>query len=491
MPNFEAILKAPKKEALDEKWFARFEQASNFESFELLENDPAFAKEQREKFLKGEIAVPGSRYPKIIEDRPQGQTEEERKKDKTIYLSEKLAQLTALKQEIIKNEKNEPVKNLYRWRINEKIAEIKMLRATKAGDMWAFQRFSNFIYGQPDQAVYQYNLHELHQTITESKASEDGHIQQAAAELSAYLPSASGESLPANPQFEKPSEETVAAARKQTETEFSGLLANLPIDTTKEELDADDMVKVLQAALDKLNPQVEEEDRWTVVKNPAGIALNASQGERKMKVPTTKTWPVKDVLGLIVHELGTHVVRRMAGARCSLKLLAKGLDRYEGGEEGVAKMREELTKGEIEEFAGLEGHLPISLAMGLAGKPYNFRQVFEVMEKVFTLRELRDGKSIEKAKEKGTDLAYKRCLRTFRGTDGQGGHAFTKDIIYREGNMDVWYVLGKNPDELFRLSVGKYDPANKRHTEALDMIMALTQAAITDKDLEDKEPGNV
>jgi hypothetical protein len=59
------------------------------------------------------------------------------------------------------------------------------------------------------------------------------------------------------------------------------------------------------------------------------------------------------------------------------------------------------------------------------------------------------------------------------------GVCCTKDIVYREGNIGVWDVLGKNPQELVRLSVGKYDPANSRHVYMLEAL------GIADQDLAD------
>ncbi len=58
------------------------------------------------------------------------------------------------------------------------------------------------------------------------------------------------------------------------------------------------------------------------------------------------------------------------------------------------------------------------------------------------------------------------------------GVCLTKDIIYRQGNIAVCQLLGKNPEELLRFSVEKYDPANPRH------IWILDQLGITEKDLD-------
>jgi hypothetical protein len=69
-------------------------------------------------------------------------------------------------------------------------------------------------------------------------------------------------------------------------------------------------------------------------------------------------------------------------------------------------------------------------------------------------------------------------VRTFRGSDCKtAGACFTKDIIYREGNMGVWDLVKTNPEEMKQFNIGKYDPTNKRH------MWVLAKLGITDSDL--------
>lgn len=160
-------------------------------------------------------------------------------------------------------------------------------------------------------------------------------------------------------------------------------------------------------------------------------------------------------------------------------LLGLGLDRYEVGEEGIATLREQAIAGKVDDFAGLEGHLAISLARGLDGQPRNFRQVFASLEKYFIFKFLLDGKTLPDAKAQAQNSAWNRCVRTFRGTDcATAGGCFTKDIIYRQGNIGVWEVIRQTPAEMARFNLGKYDPANPRHLWILDRL------EITDEDLE-------
>lgn len=449
--NFESILSKPKKEPLDKQWFARFEKAGNLEAYSYFEGDKNFRAQQKEAFLKGEVENPAFDYPKIEVE----------------SMRDRLKELQQLKLDVKKLEANEAVKEAYRLRINEKKAEIRMLIAAKKGDLKNFQRMTEFVYGQPDKNVFAYTIRELKGFCAQAEQSGQAELVAAAQELLAVLPEAPASQT----SYENPSPEVVERAKSLTQSEYAKLLEGLPIDFSKADTKPEEMAAVMQVALDKINAMVDPEQQWKVVLNPAGVSLNAEQQTRSIKVATKKTWPVETVAGLVAHELGTHVVRRMTGERSKLLLLSLGLDRYEGGEEGVAKMREQMVRGSFEEFEGLEAHLAISLATGADGKPRTFRQTFEIMEKVFAFTMTRDGKSAATVKEKARESAYNRCVRTFRGTDGQhAGYAFTKDMVYREGNIRVWDVIGKNPGEVMRFSVGKYDPSNEKHVWILDQL---------------------
>lgn len=194
---------------------------------------------------------------------------------------------------------------------------------------------------------------------------------------------------------------------------------------------------------------------------------------------------VEELTQLIAHEIGTHVARRVNGERSSFKLLGLGLDRYESSDEGIATMREQSIVNEpIKDFSGLAGYLAIGLALGTDGRPRDFRETYDILEKYYTYKKLHDGQKItkEQALEKAQTIAWNRCVRTFRGTDCKTkGVCSTKDLIYRDGNIDAWNAIGKNPDEIMKFNIGKYDPSNPRH------LWILSNLGITDQDLADLE----
>ena len=136
-----------------------------------------------------------------------------------------------------------------------------------------------------------------------------------------------------------------------------------------------------------------------------------------------------------------------------------------------------LSKKGVQDFAGLEFHLAIGLAQGLDGKKRDFHDVYEILLRHHQLKNLKESKKNPEAEAKKS--AWNQAVRVFRGTDcTTPGAAFTKDIIYRQGNIADWEVIGRQPDELLRINIGKYDPSNDRHA------WILTQLGITDDDLE-------
>lgn len=117
-------------ESLDAKWYSRFEEIGSFQAYEYFNGNSNIRNTQKESFLNGEIENPDLDYPLLDVDRIN-----------TIESS-----LMDLKQDILDHEPNEIVRNVYRWKINEKVAELRMMKSSHNGDMRRFERYSKYIY---------------------------------------------------------------------------------------------------------------------------------------------------------------------------------------------------------------------------------------------------------------------------------------------------------------------------------------------------------
>lgn len=432
-----------KKEALDDRWFDRFKKVAAFQDYEYLNGEKKFREDQKHKFLSGEIENPELDYPELAK----------------LDFAEKDQALLALKKDILQNEPNETVRQLYRWRINEKLAELRMLKVASAGNDRRFSRYSQFIYGQPEKEIFDYTLSKIKRLIEKKIVSADPQIQEAARKiqdliLTTYSPQETGLSFP--------NSSARTTERGSSETECS----------------ADEIKGSFDLALEKYKL-----DGWSVVVDrEKATAINVSQERKEMVVPEKRKLKETPLRALIEHEIGTHVLRRETGERSKLKLLGLGLDRYLKGEEGVATYREQAILGATD-YSGLDKHLAIALARGLDGEKRTFREVYEILKNYYISCSKKSGVDAIRGAE---SAAWATCVRTFRGTSCKTpGSCFTKDIVYREGNIGIWNVVRNNPDEVRRFSVGKYDPANPRH------IWILDQLGITEEDLAtlDEAPG--
>ena len=144
-------------------------------------------------------------------------------------------------------------------------------------------------------------------------------------------------------------------------------------------------------------------------------------------------------------------------------------------------MRDQTSIKKIDDFAGLDGHLAVSLAYGLDGKPRDFREVYTILERYKYYDNLKNKKmSKEQAREQAKEEAWDRVIRTFKGTDGKTkGACNTTTIIYREGNIETWNLISENNKTMLTFNIGKFDPSSDRH------IMALMQLGIIDEDLKE------
>lgn len=432
--NIESTL--PEKKSLDDAWYGHFQEIAAFQDYEYLNGDKKFREEQKEKFLLGEVENPQLDYPAL----------------ETFDFSGKEIALLNLKKNILESESNEVVLQLYRWRINEKLAELRMLRASKNGDDKKFLRYSKFIYGQPEKEIYTYTISQIKKVINTKLFHTNPEISASAARLNAKL-------------FE---------TLMDNETSIDPKSFNLPQKKSlrqEEEFPAEAIKKAFEESL--VNYDILG---WNVViDTTSNTAINVNQEKKEIFIPQNRLLKKTNLKALIEHEIGTHVLRREKGETSKLKLLGLGLDRYVRGEEGVATFKQQAVEG-ASEFAGLDMHFTIALALGVDGKKRNFRQVFEILQDFYFLK----NNAIESAKKS----AWNMCIRAFRGTSCKTpGACFTKDIVYREGNIGIWSLSKEGSPELGRISVGKYDPLNPRH------IWILNQLNITESDLEalDKE----
>ena len=438
MEKFENINNS---ESLDSRWYPRVSELI-LEDYTFLDGDSKQRSEEERTFLNSEKENPNLSYPNIDQQE----------------LSFNETQLISLKKEILDQEQNEVVRQTYRWKINEMIATIRMLKSTLAKDDRRFSKYSEFIYGRPSSEVFAYEMKKVKTKIEKEVASKDEGKKQAALELSDLI---KWENIDTESEQIKPIhvEDPVEADESIVTTEE----AYEYFDNAIKKLNLDGWMVSIDESGKKTNFSTDQKTKEIVIPN------NEQLLKRSVLLTQTK------VLALIAHELGVHALRRNNGEKSKLQLLAIGLDRYQGGEEGLATFKQQQVEG-TKDYAGGPLHLATSLAIGVDGEKRDFRKVFEILKRINILSKKESVDRIELSSK----AAWRQCVRIFRGTTCKTpGAVFTKDIIYREGNIGIWDLVQKDSNEQHRFMIGKYDPTSARHIYVLD------QLGITEDDLKE------
>lgn len=423
-------------EKLDVRWYGRFE-AVNFEDYEKLTGNKDIREKTKSDFLSGEIVNPSLDYPELEQ----------------FDLDNREEELLSLKEDILEMEQNEAVKKIYRTKINESLATLRMLRATRDGDDRRFSRYADFIYGKPETGDVGYIVQHVKELIAQNIESENIEKQHAAERLQEV--------------FRDISIDSGEGADKSILPQGQDIPGRVE--------SVDEAVEVFEEALQEIGA-----DDWrVVVDNETGVSnFSVSQEHKIVRVPSedkllARNISIKKLRGLIEHEIKTHVARRSNGEHSKLQLLGLGLDRYLKAEEGIATYAEQQVTG-AKEFAGVPRFLSIALAKGLSGKKLDFRHTHSIMSDYRLLSSPKKNATLEHAQT----IAYNDCVRIFRGsTCGTPGAVYPKDMAYF-GNRTIWTLVSENSDVVVTFTVGKYDPNNNEH------VALLTQLGILDGDLE-------
>lgn len=432
---------------LDRNWYPQFEILGSFIPYLYLGGSQEFRNQQKELFLSKEIRNPQLDYPKLDAE--------------VLYAHKKKLELFL--HEIEGTETDQLVKEVYVHKIREKIQEINLLLAAHSGIQEQILDLSISLYGKPRKDIFEYTINRLRKETQTHAKSPNSIIADAAFELDRELAELTHGFKTSLTLISLPSKKTVEKVKQATFHEFQEVIEEI---SDKTEFHAEDIEKYFKKALKVLKMH-----NWKTVIDDDSTSIHVDQEHSTIVVPQTRVLNSSDLQGLILHEICTHALRRTNGNKSSLLLLGLGLSKYDVGDEGIATVREQLVEQEIEDFARMERHISISLAIGLDGKKRDFREVFEITKKILLFRNLIRGNNFETALFNAESLAWGTCVRTFRGSDCKTpGVCLTKDIIYQEGNIGIWELLSENQDELVRFNVGKYNPLNPSHIEILEKI---------------------
>lgn len=384
--------------------------------------------------------------------------------------------LSALLDDIQTQEQNPVVRHAYQARIKQLIAEQSMVIAAVQGDNLIFETQNNYVYGAPDPAIFASICAWIRSDIEAADTTQHPEIL----ELLDLLPAGSGsvaDCLPSQQTFD---------AVKALHAKYGGYYMSLfgpeglPTSPT---IDQDEGGRIVTKLLANLGAD------YRLDPTP-GALWSVRHSNKVITCPATYTLPNRTFVSLMCHELGSHLLEAINGAKQPLALMQTGLDRYEAGNEGRACLREQIlfdtpldyTRVASWDPAGIALpsfaydatlHLIISLATGTMGYRWEFAELYRVAYLLQMLWQVKSGDTvIESACH---DFAWHISVRTLKGTDGTGG-AYRKDIVYLEGNIRCWRAAARNPQAILWGDYGKFDITNEMHIRMLTDLGILPSA---------------
>jgi hypothetical protein len=406
---------------MDASWYKEFCKYGSFETYEFLDGDALHRNDQRTKFLNGHIEFPSLDYPFIVED----------------DFKRRIEGLLQLKTNILSQEEIPAIRSIYQEKINEKIADCRMLLASKNNDYNAFEKYNLYVYDKVDEDIAYKNLVLYLSEIKDIK-SHAAAIQQALVEELINKCNLAHQTVILPDHW---------LAYKQ---DYIGqLVHDFEINCT-DIIDSAQLLQMFNKGLQFFNIE-----GWTL-EHPESSksSISVNQSKKLISVPNNKKYSKARAIELILHEIGAHVKRRENGKYSKLKLSQIGLARYEAFEEGMAKIMEHGKHSGTPIIMANLKHLAIAMANGTYGINFSFRAVFDFIKRHYKIDQ--SNKVIGDA----SLLAYVTTIRTFRGTDcNTPGNCYLKDKVYYEGlikAIDHMHDV-KDFDQLF---AGKYDFTN-------------------------------
>ena len=257
----------------------------------------------------------------------------------------------------------------------------------------------------------------------------------------------------------RPNAVTLEWMKTVVHTLYDGMLSHVP---DQEKFTSVEVRDVFDAILRKEFGDVAAE--WTIDLEEA-TSIDVKTPEKRVVVPISERMTSREQLRqLVVHEMGVHVLRGIAGGTTDLGPMETGLAVYYDSDEGLGVVMEQALKGEFKERG-----VPLYITAGMAYcDNKNFREVYEAKWRIAALSKCADGADVtEKILTSAKDIAYRETNRIFRGTDTL---PWFKDLAYYNGSVNVWKHLDSicgDYDKFQFVLMGKADPSNAEHRRAM------------------------
>lgn len=382
------------------------------------------------------------------------------------------AELTALKTTITNEEANQYIRQAYALKIDELILQNDLLLASLRGDQVAFMEANRHLYGSPQTALFSAACAWIRQEAAAAIGDHQSPLRQVAQNVLEALPS-----LPGNPRYIIPSDHLFTAVR-DLHYQPKGYFESLFKDQTIPEIVTPDIgdpitTRVIQSIGSTYQLVSSTDELW-------GVVHEAQQVVRPDNYRLTR----EAFIGIVAHEIGSHLLERVNGDHQPLRLLSVGLDKYEASNEGRAFLREQivynspytmLQQPSWEHIILL--YVAASFAAGIHQAPYPFMQLYQTMYAIclfFQTRRQPDNPVF--ALQTARTEAWHVTVRVMKGTSGIGG-AYLKALVYLDGNIKAWHIAKTQPSTILFGDSGKFDIGRADHLTILEGLGIVPAAA--------------
>ncbi|PID33248.1 hypothetical protein CR969_01680 [Candidatus Saccharibacteria bacterium] len=238
-----------------------------------------------------------------------------------------------------------------------------------------------------------------------------------------------------------------------------------------------DIVEAIKILVNHYDPENKYGIKVDLVEGRNSISWDTASATVMVGADRDPIESAEELYQKVLHEIGVHMVRFINGSKTDMPLMATGVytdtkrPDYLTFEEGSATLIEESISEKVSEWDAVKlGHY-INISMAEAGA--DFRSVYEMSWRYRLLMELSDNEEPTEEKiEKHKNLAYKACLRIFRGTQPDLLESTGIDVVPLTFNKDLAYLNGRviamqyvkklyeddDVEGLRFVFVGKFDP---------------------------------
>lgn len=349
---------------------------------------------------------------------------------------------------------------MYKWRVNELLGQVRMVRASQQGNMKLFARYNRFAFGEADPQVFSHVVDHYMSLAESAEASEDAAVKEAAQAVKGLF----GGMPRGDEKFLQPSDETFQNVRALHFRERTGYVALVltGVNSPEGKVTQEDGDPILRQALGNVGAEGYE------IVDAVGLTWSANNKQEQLSRPAGYKMGVERLIGLpLGHEL-RHILEYQNGLRSSAALAAVGFDRYERGNEAAGVIGEQLSYPDFASFAAtprwsmiIRRQLMTSLAQGHSGKPMDLRQVHDAMYAVTYLERMLV--KPETAHDEALRRTRTMIEAVYKGSDGSPGAVYGGYSLYLDGSVDYWNHLENYPEHYEQTERGKFDMVNERH----------------------------